>query len=111
MKNFPDSFISILFWGCFHVLYAQNQHDSLPNATYVGFTGTPVDGTIEVFGPVVDAYTMTAVSYTHLDVDKRQQVKTSSKSACPSVAGMMAWQRRTMGLSANRSATSSGVHS
>ena len=34
-------------------------HDSLPNATYVGFTGTPVDGTIEVFGPVVDAYTMT----------------------------------------------------
>ena len=34
-------------------------HDSLPNATYVGFTGTPVDGTIEVFGPVVDSYTMT----------------------------------------------------
>ena len=34
-------------------------HDSLPNATYVGFTGTPVDGTIEVFGGVVDAYTMT----------------------------------------------------
>lgn len=34
-------------------------HDSLPNATYVGFTGTPVDGTIEVFGSVVDAYTMT----------------------------------------------------
>ena len=24
MKNFPDSFISILFWGCYHVLYAQN---------------------------------------------------------------------------------------
>lgn len=34
-------------------------HDSLPNATYVGFTGTPVDATIEVFGGVVDAYTMT----------------------------------------------------
>ena len=31
----------------------------LSNATYVGFTGTPVDGTIEVFGGVVDAYTMT----------------------------------------------------
>ena len=39
--------------------FAKYLHDSLPNATYVGFTGTPVDGTIEVFGPVVDAYTMT----------------------------------------------------
>lgn len=39
--------------------FAKYLHDSLPNATYVGFTGTPVDGTIEVFGRVVDAYTMT----------------------------------------------------
>ena len=39
--------------------FAKYLHDSLPNATYVGFTGTPVDGTIEVFCPVVDAYTMT----------------------------------------------------
>lgn len=39
--------------------FAKYLHDSLPNATYVGFTGTPVDGTIEVFGKVVDAYTMT----------------------------------------------------
>ena len=39
--------------------FAKFLHDSLPNATYVGFTGTPIDGTIEVFGPVVDAYTMT----------------------------------------------------
>lgn len=39
--------------------FARYLHDSLPNATYVGFTGTPVDGTIEVFGPVVDSYTMT----------------------------------------------------
>ena len=38
--------------------FAKHLHDSLPNATYVGFTGTPIDGTIEVFGPVVDAYTM-----------------------------------------------------
>ncbi len=38
--------------------FAKYLHDSLPNATYVGFTGTPVDGTIEVFGPVVDSYTM-----------------------------------------------------
>ena len=39
--------------------FAKYLHDSLPNATYVGFTGTPVDRTIEVFGPVVDSYTMT----------------------------------------------------
>lgn len=39
--------------------FAKYLHDSLPNATYVGFTGTPVDGTIKVFGSVVDAYTMT----------------------------------------------------
>lgn len=34
-------------------------HKSLPNATFVGFTGTPIDATLDVFGPVVDAYTMT----------------------------------------------------
>ena len=39
--------------------FAKHLHDSLPNATYVGFTGTPVDATIEVFGKIVDAYTMT----------------------------------------------------
>lgn len=39
--------------------FAKYLHDSLPNATYVGFTGTPVDGTLDVFGEVVDAYTMT----------------------------------------------------
>ncbi len=39
--------------------FAKYLHDSLPNATYVGFTGTPIDATIEVFGEVVDAYTMT----------------------------------------------------
>jgi type I restriction enzyme R subunit len=39
--------------------FAKYLHDSLPNATYVGFTGTPVDGTLDVFGDVVDAYTMT----------------------------------------------------
>ena len=39
--------------------FAKYLHDSLPNATFVGFTGTPVDGTIEVFGGIVDAYTMT----------------------------------------------------
>ena len=39
--------------------FAKYLHDSLPNATYVGFTGTPIDATIDVFGDVVDAYTMT----------------------------------------------------
>jgi len=39
--------------------FAKYLHDSLPNATFVGFTGTPIDATIDVFGPVVDAYTMT----------------------------------------------------
>ena len=39
--------------------FAKYLHDSLPNATYVGFTGTPIDSTIDVFGDVVDSYTMT----------------------------------------------------
>lgn len=39
--------------------FAKHLHDSLPNATYVGFTGTPVDATLDVFGNVVDSYTMT----------------------------------------------------
>jgi len=40
--------------------FAKYLHDSLPNATYVGFTGTPIDATIEVFGDIVGhPYTMT----------------------------------------------------
>ena len=31
---------------------------ALPNATYVGFTGTPIDETVHVFGQIVDQYTM-----------------------------------------------------
>ena len=38
--------------------FAKYLHDSLPNATYVGFTGTPIDATLDVFGKIVDAYTM-----------------------------------------------------
>ncbi len=38
--------------------FAKYLHDSLPNATYVGFTGTPVDATLQVFGDIVDEYTM-----------------------------------------------------
>lgn len=39
--------------------FAKYLHDSFPNATYVGFTGTPVDATLDVFGNIVDSYTMT----------------------------------------------------
>ena len=39
--------------------FAKHLHDSLPNATYVGFTGTPIDATLHVFGGIVDSYTMT----------------------------------------------------
>ena len=39
--------------------FAKYLHDSLPEATYVGFSGTPIDATLDVFGEVVDSYTMT----------------------------------------------------
>lgn len=39
--------------------FAYYLHQSLPQATYVGFTGTPIDATLDVFGKVVDIYTMT----------------------------------------------------
>jgi type I restriction enzyme, R subunit len=39
--------------------FAKYLHDSLPNASFVGFTGTPIDATLDVFGEVIDAYTMT----------------------------------------------------
>lgn len=39
--------------------FAKHLHNSLPNATYVGFTGTPIDATFDVFGPMSDSYTMT----------------------------------------------------
>ena len=39
--------------------FAKYLHDSLPNATFIGFTGTPIDATLDVFGKVVDSYTMT----------------------------------------------------
>jgi len=38
--------------------FARYLRDSLPNATYVGFTGTLIDSTMEVFGAVVDEYSM-----------------------------------------------------
>lgn len=39
--------------------FAKYLHDTLPNATYVGFTGTPIDATLTVFGEIIDSYTMT----------------------------------------------------
>ena len=38
--------------------FAKYLHDSLPNATFVGFTGTPIDETLNVFGDIVEEYTM-----------------------------------------------------
>ena len=38
--------------------YAEHLRCAFPNATFVGFTGTPIDETIQVFGEVVDRYTM-----------------------------------------------------
>lgn len=48
--------------------FAKYLHDSLPNATYVGFTGTPIDATLDVFGPIVDNYTMTESVYDEITV-------------------------------------------
>ena len=38
--------------------FAKYLRDAFPNATYVGFSGTPIDETIHVFGEIVDSYTM-----------------------------------------------------
>jgi type I restriction enzyme R subunit len=38
--------------------YAEQLRVAFPNATYVGFTGTPIAETIQVFGEIVDRYTM-----------------------------------------------------
>lgn len=43
--------------------YAKNMRDALPNATFIGFTGTPIDmddkSTVEIFGNYIDIYDMT----------------------------------------------------
>lgn len=38
--------------------FATYLRTAFPNATYVGFTGTPIDETVHVFGDIVDQYTM-----------------------------------------------------
>lgn len=41
-----------------HYGFATYLRNSFPNATYVGFTGTPIDATINMFGPIVASYKM-----------------------------------------------------
>ncbi|EPY6469410.1 type I restriction endonuclease subunit R [Clostridium sporogenes] len=48
--------------------FAKYLHDSLPNATYVGFTGTPIDETMAVFGEIEDSYTMVEAVYDEITV-------------------------------------------
>jgi type I restriction enzyme R subunit len=48
--------------------FAKHLHESLPNATYVGFTGTPIDATMDVFGAVEDSYTMIESVYDEITV-------------------------------------------
>lgn len=38
--------------------YAEVLREALPHATFVGFTGTPIDATYQTFGAEVDRYTM-----------------------------------------------------
>jgi type I restriction enzyme R subunit len=49
--------------GNFKYGYAKNMRDALPNATFIGFTGTPIDfadrSTRELFGDYIDIYDMT----------------------------------------------------
>ena len=38
--------------------FSKYLRDSFPNATYIGFSGTPIEETITTFGDIVDKYTM-----------------------------------------------------
>lgn len=38
--------------------YAEHLRTAFPKATFVGFTGTPIDETIQVFGEIIDSYNM-----------------------------------------------------
>lgn len=42
--------------------FAKYLRDSFPSATYCGFSGTPIDESLAVFGGIVDAYTMKEAS-------------------------------------------------
>lgn len=52
-KKKPNELGAFVSYG-----YAKYLRDAFPHATYVGFTGTPIDETIHVFGEIVDRYTM-----------------------------------------------------
>lgn len=43
--------------------YAKHLRDALPNASFIGFTGTPIDledrSTVAIFGHTIDTYDMT----------------------------------------------------
>ena len=49
--------------GDFKIGYAKKMRDALPNATFIGFTGTPIEfadkSTRELFGDYIDIYDMT----------------------------------------------------
>lgn len=53
--------------------YAKYLRDALPNATFIGFTGTPIDSndksTIGVFGDLIDVYDMTQAKLDGATVD------------------------------------------
>ena len=51
--------------------YAEQLRTAFPNATFVGFTGTPIAETIQVFGDIVDRYTMQQA----VDVDITKDIK------------------------------------
>lgn len=49
--------------------YAEHLRTAFPHATFVGFTGTPIDETIQVFGEIVDSYTMKQAVDDEITVD------------------------------------------
>jgi len=49
--------------------FAYYLRSALPKATYVGFTGTPIDDTVKVFGEIVDKYTMSESQADGITVD------------------------------------------
>lgn len=69
--------------------FAKYLRDSFPNATYVGFTGTPIDATLRVFGNVVVQYTMkqslddgSTVAITRLPGPREVQLDEKMAQAC-----------------------------
>lgn len=55
--------------------FAQQLHNALPKATFVGFTGTPIEETIQIFGAEVDRYTMEQAKNDGITVDITYQAR------------------------------------